>query len=514
MRKYIFIFSLFVAKLCMANNIQVNNVSVVPANNTIKFTISWDNGWRSSVLNNWDAAWVFLKYYNPSTFTWDHLYYTNTGNVIPSGFTTSMGQTGAQNVGVFLYRSASGAGTTTITDIELGIPALQATGVFDIKVFAIEMVYVPQGAFYVGDGISGAGRFGASNTLAGPALISSGSSTAAVYDPLLNGAGGFLSGLPAAYPNGFNAFYCMKYELSQGAYKDFLNCLTYNQQVNHTATLPNAAATNGALIGGGGNRNFIEIKTSGVATTTPAVYGLDADGDNIYDEITDGEWVACGFINWPDQAAYLAWSGLRPLSELEFEKACRGIQLPVSGEYAWGNVNVAASIYTLSNAYAANEIVSNSASSPTGNAVYSSTNPSGPIRNGVFATATSNRISSGAGFYGVMEMSGNLIERVISTAQNTTPNPFTGQHGDGTLTVNVTAALEGYATVAWPGFNSSVPACVNGLTTAVNLMTRGGSWGSLSSEIRTSNRTSSLLFGNPGTTRFSDFGCRGARTAP
>jgi hypothetical protein len=144
-----------------ANNIQVSNVSTVPANNTIRFTVTWENGWRSNVLNNWDAAWIFIKYFDPSILAWTHLNFTNTGNSIPAGFTATMGTTASANVGVFLYRSASGAGTTTITDIELGIPSAQASGVYDIKVFAIEMVYVPQAPYWVGGGtaLSGTGRY-------------------------------------------------------------------------------------------------------------------------------------------------------------------------------------------------------------------------------------------------------------------------------------------------------------------------------------------------------------------
>lgn len=35
--------------------------------------------------------------------------------------------------------------------------------------------------------------------------------------------------LPAAFPKGFNAFYCMKYEITQGQYADFLNKLSLTQ---------------------------------------------------------------------------------------------------------------------------------------------------------------------------------------------------------------------------------------------------------------------------------------------
>ncbi len=46
---------------------------------------------------------------------------------------------------------------------------------------------------------------------------------------------------------------------------------------------------------------------------------------------------ACNRVLWHDGATYADWAGLRPMTELECEKACRGPVYPVTGEYAWGN---------------------------------------------------------------------------------------------------------------------------------------------------------------------------------
>lgn len=511
MKKLIFIFAiLLLANFSNANNILVNNVSVVAASNTIRFTVSWDNSWRSSTLNNWDAAWVFLKYYDPVGLDWKPVYFTNAGNVIPAGFTATLGSTGGSNIGVFLYRSAPGSGTSTITNIELGIPAQQATGIYDIKVFAIEMVYVPQGSFYLGDGVSDVGRYGGNAALTVPGF-NQGAPTSGIYDPLTSPAG-FLTGLPAAFPNGYGAFYSMKYELSQGGYRDFLNSLTYNQQVSRTAVLPTSATGTSAL--SISDRNYLEIKTPGIASTTPAVYGCDANANNIYDEATDGEWVACNYLTWPDQAAYLTWAGLRPLTEMEYEKACRGIQVPVAGEYAWGNINIASSVYILSNPSQASEIVSNASTSPTGNANWTTTSPTspynGPLRNGVFATATSNRISSGGSFYGIMEMSGNLFERVITSATSQGQS-FNGLEGNGVINANGNAT--GNST--WPGYTSGTSS-IDGTTNANGLIIRGGGWSHGLLDLRTSNRAAGFLILDPNINRANCFfyGIRGGRIAP
>lgn len=508
MKKLIFLLLLTLQILVTkANNIQVTNVSVQQATNTIQFTVSWENGWRSSVLNNWDAAWVFVKYKDVDN-EYKNLLLNTTGNTVPAGFAGDFFQSGAM-----LYRSAVGNGSTSISNVQIGIPAQPAQGIYDIKVFALEMVYIPSGTFYVGDGVSGAGRY-----IQEPSLPSSiGTVFTAgignqVYDPLISPSGDYLTSMPAGFPRGMTNFYMMKYELSQGAYRDFLNTLTYNQQVNHTIIAPSAATGSGALVAvSGTNRNSLEIKTSGTAITLPAEYGCDANNNNIYDEPADGEWVACNYLNWPDMAAYLGWSGLRPMTELEFEKAARGVQVPVAGEYAWGSTFIVSTILSLANGNQNSEVATNAAAT-IGNAVYNSSYPnvpfSGPLRNGIFATASSNRITSGGGFYGVMELSGNLAERVISTANGQgfrsnlnlyglAPNGFFG-----------TTATDG-----WPGATATNSYVINGTQNAIGLMDRGGHWSNTNTILRTSYRDAASLITNTAVTRDAVHGCRGVRSA-
>jgi hypothetical protein len=49
---------------------------------------------------------------------------------------------------------------------------------------------------------------------------------------------------------------------------------------------------------------------------------------------------AVGYLTWMDLAAFLDWSALRPMSELEYEKTARGSILPVAGEFAWGTTTI------------------------------------------------------------------------------------------------------------------------------------------------------------------------------
>jgi hypothetical protein len=511
MKKLLFITVIIFACLStMANNIQITNVSVIPANNTIKFDISWDNGWRSNTLNNWDAAWVYFKYYDPYYLggSWRTLRQTGINNIIPSGY-TSLLTPHLVKVGSFIYRSTVGAGTTTLTNVELGITAAQATGIYDIKAFAIEMVYVPRASFFLGDG-------GATNAYTATQVIGG---FTEVIDPITTSGPGIPNEF-ANYPNGYFAFYCMKYELSQGGYRDFLNTLTYNQQIPHITIAPNAAIGSYAL--SNTFRNSIKIKTAGINATVPAVFGCDGDLDGIYDETTDGEYIACNFLNWVDHAAYLDWAGLRPLTEKEFEKAARGIQLPVNGEFVWGNTNifVGPPYYNITNPNQTSEVISNAIASPFGNSNYNLSFPgggfAGPFRNGIFATATSDRIQSGASFYGIMELSGNLFERVVTSANILGRNFDSSYVGDGELTNAVTGY--GYGTNSgWPGsFNVSSSLytnIINGSHNATGLIYRGGGWLSDPTRLKTSDRAEPLI-SNTNTVRANDVGVRGCLSVP
>jgi formylglycine-generating enzyme required for sulfatase activity len=228
---------------------------------------------------------------------------------------------------------------------------------------------------------------------------------------------------------------------------------------------------------------------------------LDADGT--YNESDDGEWLACNFLRWIDGCAYLDWAGLRPMTELEFEKVCRGGQDPVSDEYAWGTQTIASSVYSFSNLGAANEDISANYSTIAGNAIYTTTGSGsaiGSLRTGIFAGNASNvnRITAGATFYGVMEMSGNQWERIV-TIGNADGRVFTGVHGNGRLSAN------GYANQAnWPGLTSGE------VTGASGSGFRGGAWNTASALLEVSDRSNAVYLN---ASSQSSYGFRGVRTA-
>jgi formylglycine-generating enzyme required for sulfatase activity len=390
---------------------------------------------------------------------WKHASISTTGgHSIPSGATASQGD----NKGMYIYRDANGTGTLSLTGIQLrwnyGVDGVGDDSKIYVKVFAIEMVLVPQGDFQVGSGGQNTGEFRQANdvnssgaattftiTSTAPTFQGNNSASSAANLSTRAGAGNDLSTgtttatLGAGYPTGYAAFYCMKYEISQGQYRDFLNTLTYTQQVTRTANAPNSAVGTGALISSGTDRNGIEIKTAGTASTTPAVYGCDLSNNNTFDEAADGEWIACNYLSWEDVTAYLDWAALRPMSELEYEKASRGIVTPFVNEYAWGNATLT-NVSSLLNTSQSTEASNTSGANLVSNNAFGT----GPVRVGLFANGSSSRIQAGSSYYGVMEMSGNVWEQVVPIS-NANARSFSNVMGDGTLATNGNADVS-----TWP----------------------------------------------------------------
>jgi len=475
-----------------ANNISLSNISLTGQNTAehyimVKFDISWENSWRtSSGPNNRDAAWVFVKY-RTTGGQWHHAWLNNTGNINPPGSTISPGlldpdlpfnATTNPGMGVFIYRDADGTGTFSKTGVQLrwnyGSNNLDDNATIDIRVFAIEHVLVPQGSFSAGSGGTENSAFYKYPSVTEPYPVTSeneisvGTTPNNLYYSSSTYGGDQLGPVPAAFPKGYKAFYCMKYEISQQGFVDFLNCINAVQATNHYSNF------------GSSNRYGISLSIGVYSTTFP--------------------YVACSYLNWADLTAYFDWCGLRPLTELEFEKACRGILPPVPDEYAWGTTELAYNPYTINNNGANNENILTNYSSTAGNAAYSWTTPlngsiNGPMRVGIFAGNTGNtsRVTAGATYYGIMEMSGNLLEHFV-TVGNPAGRLFTGMHGNGELNTS------GNADVAnWPGISS------------LGAGFRGGYWFYHAWYLRVSERS-----GAAGTdaNRYNSDGGRGGRTAP
>jgi formylglycine-generating enzyme required for sulfatase activity len=466
----------------IANNILVENISLTGQNTTsdytmVEFDISWDNSWLDIV--NWDAAWVFVKY-KGSDSLWKHanLDIDDAEHTAPAGSVINTGITDSYAPGVFIYRDAIGSGSNDWDNVQLrwnyGENGLDDNDLVTIKVFAIEMVYVPQASFSLGDGSDLSTQYHFYDAGNGPSLPFTVNAQSAItiapsglgnlwaYDQIHEGTS------DADFPTGYNAFYCMKYEITQEQYVDFLNTLTRTQQNTRTYTdISDTPITNRYVMSNSSTmslRNGIRCDAA-LPTSDPITFYCDYDGDGNGNETNDGQNIACDYLSWMDGCAYACWAGLRPMTELEFEKACRGDQTAVAGEYAWGNTNIHSSAYTLNNTGSYNEVI-NGQLMGTGNASYTTTDGSinGPLRSGIFALGSTSRQEAGASYYGIMELSGNLCERAVTI--HVWGYSFTGNHGGGVLSATGNASM----VASWPGWDG------NEVTGADGAGMRGGSF--------------------------------------
>lgn len=592
-----------------ANNIQVANVDLTGQDTSqgtvlVSLDLSWENSWRYSInagINNWDAAWVFVKFrvggadyasapgasssgavisvnstrglrvgmpvwvtggtgslapesrvtsiLSETQFEvsvaplvvlsgnavvgasrqWEHAWLgdvgehqagTGTALTYQSGFLdldSAFNIPNNPSLGLLLYRTAEGYGTVNQTGIGLRwhyeAQGIGHDDIVEVQVQAIELVFVPAGAFFAGDGSSsdlrGQLRDGAENipfrvgseaglTLGGTAggnLANNNATGMATADDFDNST---TQSLPAAFPKGYAAFYAMKHEISQQQYVDFLNTLNRLQQDNRTATSLAAGTTNVTnryvMSGTSGlsNRNGIRCDAT-IDAQAPVDFYCDLNGNGTGGEAGDGMFIAANWLEWSDVAAFLDWAALRPLSELEYEKLAHGQQPVVAGAYAWGNSTITQAT-NISNAGQASEF-SNTADA---NAVYGDAGSvPGPMRVGLFADSATSRTAASAGFYGLLELSGNVSELVVSLGQ-ANGRAFTGRQGDGILIdTGANAALYGQANSGnWPGDD------------ALGQGTRGGSWEAGVLDLRVADRRTAAA---ANATRTATAGGRGVR---
>lgn len=519
-------FALAAILLCplglMANNIRIIGTPEIVKKDdkkkaAINFTIAWDNSWKSSKPANWDAAWIYVKCWDG--LNWNHVYLDSAGHtpgnsdladyrvmnrdktgkkmpmVIECGKSTVYKKwrvnpdeeptTGV--VGVFLHRKDSlGSGNIVVPGVSLLWTYTDQNFTYDddlvVKVFAVEMVYVPEGPFYLG----GKGNAGSNNnsftrngaTFGYPFYVRSENPITLANSPadttLWSTSNNLFAGtLPAGFPKGYQAFYIMKYELTQEAYADFLNTLNQGQQDGCTNAVVANIGVNGSIWNGAAvqsNWNALTVYRQYIMVTqrAPSVtFGVDANQNGKANETVvvkrtidgytdscamgiDGQDLPVAFVSMLDLLAYADFAGLRPMTEFEYEKACRGDQPVVNDEYAWGSVTRTA--YS-----AANQMTNKNRGDEYVDDQYNTIDRGhihhwwycAPLRVGLFADSTSTRAAAGASYWGVMNMSDNVFEMCIGLGYNseawTVGRLFQGVHGDGQLESNGKANVEKWA---------------------------------------------------------------------
>lgn len=404
---------LLLSKVIHANNITISNVSLSNKSTLqestyhLNFDVAWENSWRTTTNeSNYDGAWVFFKFRLTNTSEWKHLTLIQPDNsVAAAGATIQIPSDGA---GLFIYRSTNGIGNVNYTNNYV-IWDYQNDGVLEsqtveIKAFAIEMVYIPQGPYYLGGGGNELFGFQKGN-IKEPYYVGQNSITinntgnnlyqvVSIGSPQLPANGTVLN---ANFPKGYNAFWLMKYEVSQQQFVDFLNNLNAFQAQNLlTKISPNNCTT--------GSYPNIQAVFPDAPVYNTFGYLLNSMAD---------------------------WSGLRPYTELEFEKACRGANITaIPNEFAWGSTNFI-TLTSVNNAGTSAESVNTPANA---NSNYSN-NSQTVNRAGIFARASgATRETAGATYYGVMNMGDNAKELCICiTAHDSFSETI---FGDGFLSSN------------------------------------------------------------------------------
>ena len=481
--------------LVYASDVQVTSVGLVDRQETeisIEFSLSWKNSFRFA--NFHDALWVFAKYYSKLDSQWHH------ATIKTSGYSTGDGEDAVEIVvptdgkGFFMRRGSSQYGVKDSVEVQNAKVVWNwlADGIDErdkvkINLYAIEMVYVPQGTLSAGSiatDIAGSDCF-YQNGATSPKSISN-ENAITLQKAGTNLCYNTLSGavtLPANYPKGVRAFYIMKHELSQGSYAGFLDSLTVSQQ--------NARFMNKF------NDSKNVIKKVGVN------YGCDADDNNVLNEMNaaqylDGQGTACNFINWKDATAFVDWAGLRPMSEFEYEKVCKGTESTTAEIYAWSSAQLKACV-SLENEFSSLE---NSATYFAN--INIGNNLDGPVRIGMFSDLQYDvpredrrRDLTGASYYGVMELSGNVAEICVRANLSGAILDYSA-HGDGELKPDSDSNPGESDVSGWP-----IQAGGYGI--------RGGGWSDLSERARTADRAD-MNFNLD--TRDAKVGFRGVRTAP
>lgn len=463
-----------------------------------QFNMSWNYSWRLSTdQSNWDAVWVFIKF-RKNSGEWRHASLLNSGHTAPAGSAIAVGLKDPDTVfdivtnpgvGAFVYRDSAGFGTMNLTGVKLvwdyEQDGVSAGDSIDFAIHALHMVYVPTGGFYAGDNATSTGSFKQGSSDNDPWYISS---EAAITTTNSAGSGSGVGGtnaeyydasgyeIPAAFPKGYKAFYTMRFEINQEQWRNFFNSLSTSGTSRSNRDITGASGKN--------SDSLVERNNMSWSGSSAGALPVQAGGGTYCS-------VPMNYLNWEDLTAYLDWAGLRPMSELEYEKAARGGRPVVSGEYAWGNT-VSTNASDVTNGGLGSEVPGN-----VGANVNWLGGVSGPLRGGSFASlnyGNTSRATAGGGWWGIMELSGNLRERVV-TVGNSAGRGFSAGHGDGLLDSDGRANVSG-----WPSS-----------TTASGAGFRGGSWNDASSYARVSDRSDAS---STDTTRSGSYGGRGVRTAP
>ncbi|MEO1096257.1 MAG: SUMF1/EgtB/PvdO family nonheme iron enzyme [Bacteroidota bacterium] len=418
---------LFALSSAYSNGIKLTQVEYIQSDKPqfirgINVTVSWKNSWNND--RNHDAAWVFFKALNNSG-GYRHLYLKPNSARLSWKASPEMPDAVAKiptdGAGMMVYPIDKYRGDVMFSffvqldTARLNERYINYLNTTTIEGYGIEMVYIPGGDFTLGDPDTtaldygafyksdDAGKFNGLYTVnkEDREILVSPKRGELFYRASEPEYQGDQKGpIPAAFPKGVDPFYLMKYEVNQGVYVAFLNSKTSQAaSVRYTGGTPKYKKSGGTI---------------------------RMEEDYFVADLPEQRMV---FWHWDDMMAFTDWAALRPYTELEYTKACRGPVKPVAHEMPWNTAGDRKMIRRINSKTHQMEL-------PGGF-------DEGQLNNEI-------RELFGASYYWVMDLAGSMWEKVI-TVGDSVGREFEGQHGDGRVDYYGMANVKG-----WPsGYGES-----------------------------------------------------------
>ena len=440
------------------------------------YKLCFDMSWQEAFCDetNCDGVYIFARYkrageygYLPAPPTFFSSGDFDRTDKLPREFSLGVssiktgGYAPADKLGIFIFTAQScRRAELCITDAEIEVSTDGEAE--DIVLFAVEMVYIPSGGHFIGDpenGISKGGKLKNcyySYPTGGAYLVGSEGEIRFApeegclycdYDTPNSRQEDDRFIIPESFPKGYDSMWYMKHSLTEGQYVRFLNCLTRPQQQSHVLSDISGDRIDSYYVMTGTSherdRAAIVCRRSGNGTEAPVKFFAAAENRSV------------NGISYNDVSAFACFAGLRPITELEFEKAARGPLPAVAGEFAWGTTNIGRVFHFDGvDGSGTEKPVSQTAGAicncnfGTGIAPFDAgkrtepENPGweGPISAGLFQRGElvdgfSERECTGASYYGVMELCGNVWENLV-TPMRESGRQYDGAHGSGILDEN------------------------------------------------------------------------------
>ena len=181
----------------------------------------------------------------------------------------------------------------------------------------------------------------------------------------------------------------MNYEVSQEQYVAFLNKLTLQQQRARTIGAAMDALNEGEYVFG--NHRDKPSYRNGIILLKKSF----SNEPMVFDVKREAGKLACNYLTAADMLAYADWSGLRPMTEMEYEKLCRPFYPTETGrgDFPWNSTDKTEATTLLQSATRYERPADGAANVNFGK------NIMGPMRVGAFLSGATSRETAGMSFW-------------------------------------------------------------------------------------------------------------------